>query len=401
MLSFFIWIIPLIGIVLERESTMKIIISPDSFKGSLTAIEVCDIIERAILKILPVSEMIKMPISDGGEGLVNTLLNVKGGRKVRISVKDPLFREIKADYGILDGRIAVIEMAAASGLPLLKNEERNPLLTTTYGTGELILDSVKNQGCDAVILGIGGSATNDGGMGVANALGIKFYDENHKELMSCGESLGKVYEIDTSNVDPLLAQTKITIACDVDNPLCGNRGSTRVYGPQKGATVEMLTILDEGLNHLGRLLENKSGKDLVDLQGIGAAGGMALPFVALFNAQLKSGLEIVFDILDFDGIIQGADLIITGEGKTDVQSTMGKVISGIGKRAKKQGIPVIVVSGALEEGYEALYNQGITAVFATYSNARSLEWHMDHAEEVLDTTITNLFRSMVAVNKKL
>jgi len=380
---------------------MKIIIAPDSYKGSLSAIEVCDIIEKAILKILPSSEIVKTPISDGGEGLVNALLNINGGKKIRHQVRDPLFRLITAEYGILDGKIAVIEMAAASGLPLLKNEERNPLLTTTIGTGELILDAINNQGCDKIILGIGGSATNDGGMGAATALGVKFYDHNHNELIPCGESLEKIITIDSSMVDPAFFNKEFIIACDVDNPLCGTRGATKVFGPQKGASKEMVIALDNGLNHFGRLLENKSAKNLIDVPGMGAAGGMALPFVAFFETQLKSGLEIVLDRLDFDTLIQGATLIITGEGKTDAQSTMGKVISGVGKRGKEQKIPVIVISGALDEGYEALYDQGITAAFATCKNSKSLKWHMDHAKEGLETTVINLFRSMVAINGKV
>ncbi|KNZ40677.1 glycerate kinase [Acetobacterium bakii] len=380
---------------------MKIIIAPDSYKGSLSAIEVCNIIENAIHKILPAAEIIKIPISDGGEGMVDALLAVGDGKKMTVQVQDPLFRKITAEYGILDQGTAVIEMAAASGLTLLTEQERNPLLTSTIGTGELIFDALKNQRCHRIILGIGGSATNDGGMGAATALGVKFYDHDHNELIPCGESLEKIVTIDMASVDPQILHKEFIIACDVDNPLCGTRGAAQVYGPQKGATGEMVRSLDKGLMHLGRLLENKSGKDLLDLAGIGAAGGMALPLVALFDAQLKSGLEIVLDRLNFDELIQDADLIITGEGKTDVQSAMGKVVSGVGKRAYKQKIPVIVISGALEEGYESLYDQGITGAFATYNNSKSLEWHMEHAREGLETIVINLFRSMVAVSGKL
>jgi len=380
---------------------MKIIIAPDSFKGSLPAAEVCDIIENAILKILPAAEILKIPLSDGGEGMVNALLTAGDGKKIALQVQDPLFRKITAEYGILNQDTAVIEMAAASGLPLLTEQERNPLLTSTIGTGELIFDALKNRESQRIVLGIGGSATNDGGMGAATALGVKFYDHNHIELIPCGANLEKIETIDTASVDPQVLGKEFIIACDVDNPLCGDRGAARVYGPQKGATVEMVMALDRGLRHLGRLLENKSGKDLLDLPGIGAAGGMALPLVALFDAQLKSGLEIVLDRLNFDGLIQDADLIITGEGKTDAQSAMGKVISGVGKKAQKQNIPVIVISGALEEGYESLYDQGITGAFATYSNSKGLDWQMEHAREGLEATVTNLFRSMKAVNGKM
>ena len=379
---------------------MKIIIAPDSFKGSLSAAEVCDIMEKAILIVLPLTKIIKIPISDGGEGLVNTLLNLEGGRKIIVPVKDPLFRKTNAAYGILNGKTAVIEMAAASGLTLLTNEERNPMLTTTFGTGELIIDAIKNQGCDTVILGIGGSATNDGGMGVATALGVKFYDKNHDVLSPCGQSLENIVCIDAAHIDPIIFQKDIVIACDVDNPLFGIQGASQVYGPQKGASEEMTISLDKGLKHLGILLEKVSGKELIDLPGLGAAGGMALPLVALFDAQLKSGLEIVLDRINFNELIQGADLIITGEGKTDKQSIRGKVISGVGKRGEDQKIPVIVISGALEKGYEVLFDQGITAAFATYNNSKNLEWHIDHAKEELEATVINLFRSLAALDGK-
>lgn len=371
---------------------MKIMIAPDSYKGSLSALEVCNIMENAILEIMPSASIEKIPISDGGEGLVHTFITIKGGEIVEIPVKDPLLRDIQAKYGIIEGDTAVIEMAAASGLPLLTATERNPLLTNTYGTGEMIVHAVKQKGCRKIILGLGGSATNDGGMGLAKALGIKFYDEDNTELEPCGKNLSRIDQIDTNKVESIFSEIEITIACDVKNPLCGHLGSAKVYGPQKGATAEMVALLDQGLNQLGRLMENKSGKDLLDLKGIGAAGGMALPLVALFNAQLKSGLDIVLDEINFDEMIREIDLIITGEGKTDAQSAMGKVISGIAKRGKKQGIPVIVVSGALEEGYETIYEHGVTAAFSVYSNSESLEWHMTHAEKLLHTSMSNIFR---------
>lgn len=371
---------------------MKIVIAPDSFKGSLSAEEVCNIVESAILKVMPTSTIKKIPISDGGEGLVHSFMNVKDGEIVKIRVKDPLLRDIDAKYGIMNGNIAVIEMAAASGLPLLTKEERNPLLTNTYGTGEMIVHAVKEKGCRKIILGIGGSATNDGGMGLSKALGVRFYNEEHDELEPCGQNLCQIDRIDTISVDSIFSEIDITIACDVENTLCGQLGSAKVYGPQKGATKEMVELLDQGLNHFGRLMENKSGKDLMDLKGIGAAGGMALPLVALFDAQLKSGLDIVLDEINFNELIREADLIITGEGKTDSQSAMGKVISGIGSRGKRQGIPVIVVSGALEDGYETIYKHGVTAAFSTYNDEKNLAWHMSHAEKLLHDSIINIFR---------
>jgi len=371
---------------------MKVVIAPDSFKGSLSGFEVCDIVERGILQVFPAAEIAKIPISDGGEGLVRLLLKALDGESVKIKVHDPLSRVIETEYGILEGNTAVIEMAAASGLPLLKKAEQNPLLTNTYGTGEMIVDAVKQKGCQKILLGIGGSATNDGGMGMASALGIKFLGENHEELEPCGQNLGCIKTIDLSQVDPVFSEVEFIIACDVDNPLCGHQGAAHIYGPQKGANKDMVVQLDDGLAHLGRLFEEMAGSDLIDRKGIGAAGGLALPLVAVYQATLKSGLEIVLDAIKFDELIKGADLIVTGEGKTDRQSTMGKVISGIGRRGKNQQIPVIVVSGALEGGYEPLCEHGITAAFATYRNAKSLEWHIENAEQLLYDTIVNIFR---------
>lgn len=379
---------------------MKIVIAPDSFKGSLSAIEVCDIIGNAIIKIIPTAEIIKMPVSDGGEGLVNALVRDRG-EMISLVVTDPLFRKITAEYGILDGQTAVIEMAAAAGLPLLASEERNPLNTTTYGVGEMITDAVIQHGCKKIILGLGGSATNDGGLGVASALGIRFLDKNKNILSPCGENLSQVEFIDLSQVDPRFHEIDMTIACDVENSLCGKLGAASVYGPQKGATAEMVSILDSGLNHFGKLLENKSGKDLLALKGIGAAGGMALPLVALFNAHLKSGLNIVLDELKFDALIEGADLIITGEGKTDAQSVMGKVISGVGNRGKRQQVPVIVISGALGDGYKAIYDCGVSAAFAIFSNDNGLEWHMKHAAQLMDDCAGSLFRFLSVVSRKI
>jgi glycerate kinase len=370
---------------------MKIVIAPDSFKGSMSATEVCDIVEGSILKIMPTAKIVKIPISDGGEGLVEALVRHQSGEIIKIKTKDPLFREITAIYGILNGEVAVIEMSAASGLPLLADDERNPLKTSTYGTGEMIADAIR-RGCHKIILGLGGSATNDGGLGVANALGVRFYDQNMELLAPVGENLSRVRTIDTSQVKPALQEVEIVIACDVDNVLCGVQGAAAIYGPQKGANSEMVIFLDQGLSMFGQLLEKKTARKLVKLKGIGAAGGMALPLVALFKSQLKSGLDIVLDEIGFEAAIDGADMIITGEGKTDAQSVMGKVISGVGKRGKNLNIPVVVISGALDDGYEAIYNCGVVAAFAIFSNDRGLVWHMQNAPQLLAKTIDNLFR---------
>ncbi len=377
---------------------MKIVIAPDSFKGSLSATEVCDIIEGAILKKMPTTKIVKIPVSDGGEGLVNTLVkHHSDGEMIKISVKDPLFRTITAEYGIINKKVAVIEMAAASGLTLLTPDELNPLLTTTYGTGEMIFDAVVNRGCEKIILGLGGSATNDGGLGLASALGIHFLDQNEQLLIPNGENLKQVASIDTSQINSALLEVEIIMACDVENVLCGKNGAAAIYGPQKGANDRTVDLLDQGLYYFGQLLEKQTGMDLINLKGIGAAGGTALPLVALLKAKLNSGLEIVLDEIQFDAHIDGADLIITGEGKTDKQSVMGKVISGIGNRGKNQNIPVIVISGALDTGYESIYDHGIIAAFSIFSNNNGLIWHMENAAQLLEDVIHNLFCFLAAI----
>ncbi|WKY46603.1 glycerate kinase [Eubacteriaceae bacterium ES3] len=376
---------------------MKIVISPDSYKGSLTAIEVCDIIETAIINVIPDAKIKKIPISDGGEGMVSALMQGGIGERISLQVHDPLYRNIQAEYGIIDNQTAVIEMAAASGLTLIKKEEQNPLNTTTFGTGEMIYDAIVRRGLKKVILGLGGSATNDGGTGLATALGVRFLNEDDQPILPFGKNLAEIKKIDLDAVDPQIFEADFLIACDVSNPLCGKNGAAAIYGPQKGATSEIVAILDKGLEHLGDLFEKNSGKTLLSLVGMGAAGGTALPLVTYFGAQLQSGLEIVLNEIQFDRQIQGADLVITGEGKTDIQSTMGKVVSGVGKRAHKQKVPAIIISGALEPGYEKVFEQGIIAAFALCNNTRGLDWQMAHARELLQAQVENLMKLVSAI----
>ncbi|WKY43224.1 glycerate kinase [Eubacteriaceae bacterium ES2] len=371
---------------------MEIIIAPDSYKGSLSAIEVCNIIEAAIYKVMPNAKTKKIPVSDGGDGMLSALIQGNGGDLTRLSVHDPLDRPIQAEYGIVNNDIAVIEMAAASGLTLIKEIERNPLKTTTFGTGQMIYDAVVQQGLKKVILGLGGSATNDGGLGLAAALGVRFLDENNQMVQPYASNFAKIKKYDLSFLNPRLFEVDFLIACDVSNPLCGENGAATIYGPQKGASANMVTELDQGLKHLCGLFEKNTKKSLINMPGLGAAGGTALPLLALFNAQIQSGLEIILDAIDFDQQIRGADLIITGEGKTDCQSLMGKVVSGVGKRAKKLGIPAIIISGALEPGYETLYDQGIVAAFDTCINTLGLDWQMQNAAKLLENQVENLMK---------
>lgn len=376
---------------------MKIVIAPDSFKGSLSAEAFCKVVGREAEEVFESAEIIELPVSDGGEGMVDSLLAVTGGARITKKVKGPLFEEINAEYGILEGGAAVIEMAAASGLPLVPDEKRNPMETTTYGTGELMLDAME-RGCREIILGIGGSATTDGGIGAAAALGAQFLDDKGQEVPLSGKGLEKIVTIDFSSVDRRWQKIKITIACDVVNPLCGALGSAAIYGPQKGADDETVSRLDRGLDHFERLIAGQRGEKFRDLPGIGAAGGLALPFVAFMGAALRPGLEIVLDVLQFDRHLQGADLVVTGEGRTDEQSAMGKVLCGVSGRAAAQGIPVVALSGALEKGYEPLYGKGLTAAFSTWKSGEGLEWQMAHTEENLSNTARNLFRLVQAFN---
>ncbi len=368
----------------------KIILAPDSFKGSLTAAQVCDILAQVAHQYFPNAELVKLPIADGGEGLVDALLYACGGKKVKVKVKDPLLREIDSFYGILPDSTVVIEMAAASGLPLLDPQERNPLHTTTHGTGQLIADALE-KGYRKFILGLGGSATNDGGAGAANALGIRYLDEEDQNILT-GGSLLSLQNIDLSQMLEGLGQSNFLIACDVTNPLFGPQGAAAIFAPQKGANPQQVTALDLGLERLAAVIVNQTGIDLQAIPGSGAAGGLAVPFLAFTNAEIKSGVDIVLDQVGFEQHLAECDLVITGEGKSDDQSTMGKALTGVGKRASKQAVPVIALSGSLGEGYEKLYEYGISAFFSTVNSPAALDELLIHAEDNLRSAADNLFR---------
>ncbi len=341
----------------------KLVIAADSFKGTMSSIEVCSLIERGFKAIIPELETVKVPIADGGEGTVDAFLTALGGEKIKVRVKDPLFREIESFYGILpDQKTAVIEMAAASGLPLVEGK-KNPSLTSTYGTGELIIDAL-NRGCNKLIIGIGGSATNDGGIGMAAALGVKFLDEAGNSVPLNGAGLARLRRIDSSGKDPRITHCQVLVACDVDNPLYGENGAAYVFAPQKGADPEMVEYLDQGLRNYAAVLRKDLGLDVQAIPGAGAAGGLGAGLVAFTPAQLRPGIEIVLEAVNFGEIIAGADLIITGEGKIDGQSLRGKVPVGIADRAKDSGVPVIAIVGDVGDGLEAIYQRGITAVFS-------------------------------------
>lgn len=345
---------------------MKVVIANDSFKGSLEAIEVANAIEKGIRNILNNVNIIKKPLADGGEGTVKSLVSATKGTIEEVKVIGPLGEKIDSYYGILgDGKTAVIEMATASGLTLVPFEKRNPMITTTYGTGELIKMAL-DRGCREFIIGIGGSATNDGGIGMAQALGVRFFDENGKNLKPGlgGEALDKIENIDIYDIDNRLKESKFLVACDVSNPLYGEDGAAFIYGTQKGATEKMIIELDNGLKHYSEIVKRDLGIDISSIEGSGAAGGLGGGMVAFLAADLKSGVEIVIEKLKLEDYIKDCDLVITGEGKIDNQTVYGKVPVGVAKVAKKYNIPVIAIAGCVADNAKINNEYGIDAMFS-------------------------------------
>jgi len=338
---------------------MKIVVAPDSFKGSLTAIEVSDAIEQGIEEIFPEAEILKIPMADGGDGTVQCMVNATGGKILKEKVTDPLGGEILASYGILgDKKTAVIEMAEASGLALVPNNKRDPLIATTYGTGQLIKAAL-DQGCRKIIIGIGGSATNDGGAGMVQALGVKLLDKDGKEISFGGGGLKKVFRIDTKYLDKRLSETEVLVASDVSNPLCGPKGASKIYGPQKGATPEVIKELDESLAHFAALIKRDLNKDIKDIPGAGAAGGLGAGLIAFLNAELRLGIEIIIEVVKLEQAMKDAELVITGEGKIDSQTIYGKVPVGVAKIAKKHNIPVMAVAAIIGNDADIVHQYGI------------------------------------------
>ena len=387
------------GFFLEEEKRMRIVIAPDSFKGSLSALEAARAMERGIRKVFPDAECDLLPLADGGEGTVDALVNATGGSLYAEDVHDPLGRPIKACWGLLgDGHTAVVEMAAASGLPLLGEDERNPLVTSTFGTGELIkaalaaLHERDNEG--RLIIGIGGSATNDGGVGALQALGAKFFNAGGEELPTGGAALADLAFIDTSTLDPLLGKTEILVACDVDNPLTGEHGASAVFGPQKGATPAMVAQLDAALGNYASIAREVTQKDIAGLPGAGAAGGLGAGLLFFSKAQLLPGIEIVLEATNFDTRVRVADLVLTGEGHTDYQTAFGKAPAGVAGAAKLRGKPVICISGGIGTGVEALYAQGIDAIAGAVCSISTLEYCMERADSLLEAATERTFRVM-------
>ncbi len=343
---------------------MKVVISPDSFKGSISAKDAAAAIARGVRQASSEADIIEAPVADGGEGTVEALVAATGGTFVDISAKGPLGRDVTARYGMIhDGATAVIEMAAASGLTLVPPDERDPMAATTYGTGQLILDAASRGATDAIV-GIGGSATVDGGAGMARALGVKFLDEDGRELTGGGAILKRIRRIDMSGIDKRAKTMRFTVAADVTNPLTGPSGAAAVYGPQKGATPEMVRELDEGLSNLAAVIKRDIGMDVGTLAAAGAAGGLGAGLAAFLAAKMASGIDIVLDAIDFDEKAAGADLVITGEGSIDGQSASGKAVSGVAMRAARAGAACIVLAGHVGEGAERMLDGGVSAIFS-------------------------------------
>ena len=359
----------------------KILIASDSFKGSLSAAEACRIIAQQARQCFPQAEVLELPVADGGEGLVQVILHNLDGRLLTIPVQDPLGRQIPAAYALLESGAAVIEMAAAAGLPLLQKNELDPTKTSTVGVGELILDAIR-MGADPIYIGLGGSATVDGGVGAASALGIRFLDE-WGGVVTSGGRLNKIVRMDLSGLPSLNYSGKIIFLTDVSNPLCGPSGAAAIFGPQKGASAEQVVELERGLEQLASLVEHESSLELKDMPGMGAAGGFALPFVAFLGAEMRGGIDFVLDLLKFDEKLVGTDLVITGEGRTDAQSAMGKAISAVTRRSRAAGVRVAVISGALGEGSEKMLELGVSDLVQATPIGQPLEEAMTHAAENL------------------
>ena len=370
---------------------MHLIIAPDSFKGTLSSQEVIEIIATAAAQHFPHGKITKIPIADGGEGTVDSLLLATKGEERQCQVLDPLGRPIQAKYGIIRGEAAVFEMAQASGLPLLKPEERNPLFTSTYGTGQM-LKAALDEGIRHLIIGIGGSATNDGGMGAAMALGVRFFDDQDNEVGKGGQDLARVARFDLTNLDPRIAQCEITVICDVNNPLTGPKGATYIFGPQKGAKGEILEQLEAGMESYRQVLLKQLGQDMNQLPGAGAAGGLGAALVAFLGGRLSPGTETVLDLVNFDDLLQTADLVITGEGRIDGQTAFGKVPVGVAARCQANNVPVIAIAGTMSDDANALYNHGIDAIVTCISREMSLEEAMEGAPVLLAEAADRIFR---------
>ena len=373
---------------------MKILLAVDSFKGSLNTIQVEEAIAEGILEGHPSAKILKIPMADGGEGTLDSVLSCMQGKRIDVEVLNPSGVPMIAEYAILEDGTALIEMAKASGLTLIPPDERNPLVATTFGIGQLILDAL-NKGCRQFYIGIGGSATNDGGAGMAQALGVKLLDEAGQDIGFGGIALKNIAKIDICCIDQRIFESDFKILCDVDNPLCGRRGATAIYGPQKGVKAHEISVLDAALEKYQKVLLETFGKDFGDIPGSGAAGGLGAGLMAFCKGHLLSGVDALLDLFNADHMMDGVDLVITGEGQIDYQTIHGKVPFGVAKVAKKHNIPVIAVVGNIGEGYESAFDFGIKSVFSIASGPMTLEESMTNAKMLLKQLSLNIIKLII------
>ena len=370
----------------------KYVVAPDSFKESMTAKEVCDAMVKGIKKADSAAEVIKVPMADGGEGTVDSLVDATNGQRVIVEVTGPLGNKISAYYGILgNGTTAVIEMAKASGLEIVEKKKRNPMITTTFGTGELIRHALDHN-VKEIIIGLGGSSTNDGGSGMAQALGAKLLDQNNNQISFGGGNLDKLDKIDISNLDSRLQDVKIILASDVTNPLIGKDGASRVFGPQKGATPEMVEKLENNLQHYAKIIKSDLNKDVASVSGAGAAGGLGAGLMAFTTCKMRQGVDIAIEVTKLEEKVKSADYVFTGEGGTDFQTKFGKTPYGVAKLGKKYHKPVISLAGYLGEGIDSLYSEGFTAIFGIIPGACDLSTALKNGPSNVARTTENIVR---------
>jgi len=372
----------------------KILLSPQEFKESLSGIEVAMAMKKGIRNVDKNVTIDLCPVADGGDGTLQTLVDITKGELIKQKVHNPLGKIIDAEWGKLgDNKTAVIEMAKASGLALLNENEKDPMKTSTYGTGELF-KSALDHGIKDFIIGIGGSATNDGGAGFASALGAKLLDSNNDVVIPSGETIGNISHIDISGLDKRLQEVKVRVACDVNNPLCGENGASNIFGPQKGANEETIKILDKSLRHWAKVIKDQLTKDILNVPGSGAAGGLGAGLMAFTDAELSSGADIVLDYLNYEKKLEGVDLVIVGEGQTDRSTKFNKSPVAVSLRAKKYNIPVIVISGSLGNGYNELQNMGIHSFFSIVNTPMDLQYAINNAFELIEISTQEIYKTI-------
>lgn len=370
---------------------MKFLFASDSFKGTLSSDQTIELLTKAAQEVFGSCETSGVPVADGGEGTTDAVVKARNGEIITVPVHGPLMEMEQGFYGRLSDTEAILEMAAASGLPMVPEEKRNPLNTTTYGTGEL-LKAALDAGYTDIAIAIGGSATNDGGMGFASALGIRFLDQDGNVLEGRGEDLEKVAHIDMSGLDPAVQKAHFTVMCDVTNPLCGPDGATYTFGKQKGGTPEILDRLEKGMQNYRDVIIREFGVNPDEIQGSGAAGGLGTALKVFLHAEMKSGIETVLDLIDFDARLEGVDLVVTGEGRTDWQSCFGKVMQGVGDRSAKHQVPVAALCGGLGPDYEKIYAHGISSIMTTVDGPMPLKDALDNATELYYKGAIRMFR---------